>query len=248
MPSWRRYANVVLVRLLIAALLIVASIPALAANATVAAAPDFAWGARSSAKVQSLLTDAQAKWNAAASLPTSPDCLRSAKCKCLDETYLRELVRRTDQGQVAYALLDAAMGRLAALDSCRKLYTEAIRLAGSSAPGSAQRFDDSYYLLHSRIKLAIGLSRAAISRQVTDPDSCSYCFQAMESAIDALRDAADDAQKVTDGAKRADSIRKLRSVLFSAWEEAQRTKDTNPIGAIDIRSAFDESGLLPPLR
>lgn len=65
----------------------------------------------------------------------------------------------------------------------------------------------------------------------------------MESAIDALRDAASDAEKHPGGAKRAESIRKLRSGLFDVWESAQLSKDTTQIGQIDLRSAFDVSGL-----
>ena len=116
--------------------------------------------------------------------------------------------------------------------------------AGRSAPGSAKRFDDSYYYLASRIKLATGLARAAISRQMTGRQTSNYCYQAMESAIDALRDAADDAQKVPGGLKRSESIRKLRSALFDAWERAQLSKDTSLIGEIELAKAFDESGLL----
>lgn len=232
---------------LIIALLIALCVTPVAADNVTATEPDFAWGA-SSVKTQSLLAAAQAKWKAASSMPTTPECLRSAKNKCFDESYIRELVGKSDQGRVAYSLLDAAMARLSALDECKDIYTKAIKAAGSSAPASTRQFDNHYYFLRSRLKLALGLSRAAISRQITGPGSLSYCFQAMESSIDALRDAADDAQKTVNGGPRAESIRKLRSVLFATWEQAEKQKDGNLIGGIDLPKAFDESGLARDVR
>lgn len=231
-------------KLLAIVLLIALCVPAVAADILLPADPDFTWGAKCPAEAQSSLELARTKWRDAASVPTSPACLRSTRHTRIDEQYLGELVGRSDQGQVAYNLLDCAMAKLKSLDECKDQYARSVSAAGASVPESAKRFDDSYYLLRSRIKLAMGLARAAISRQLTEPSTSNYCFQAMESSIDALRNAADDAQKVPGGAKRAESIRKFRSILFGAWEQAQRSKDTNAIGEIDLTRAFDVSGLL----
>ncbi len=119
-----------------------------------------------------------------------------------------------------------------------------MKLADAAAPDTTATFDPLFYLLRSRIKLATGLARAGISIDMTGPDTSNYCFEAMESAIDALRDAADDAAKVPGGAKRSEAIRKLRSTLFGVWERAQSSKDTQPIGEIDLAKAFDRAGIL----
>lgn len=227
-------------RTLVLALLIALSVSAFAAEHD----PDFSWGAKSTAQVRASLDLAQAKWREASAVPKSPECLRSPKQTSFDEHYLRELLGRPDQAQIPYCLLDAAAGGLKRLDECKALYARALAGAGKPAPDSAKRFDDSYHLLRSRLKLATGIARALVSQRMAASSTSSYCYQAMESAIDALRDAADDARKVSGGAKRADSILKLRSTLFDAWERAQRARSTDPIGEIDLRKAFDESGLL----
>lgn len=230
---------------LIVLLLIALSMSVVASESPVLSEPDFAWGGKCSAKVNASLVLAHAKWRETCSMPKSPECLRSTKQTLFDEKYLRELLGRADQEQISYNLLDTALAKVKSLDECKALYADATKTAGSAAPESAMRFDDSYYLLRSRIKLAAGLARSAIARQMTGPETSSYCFQAMESGIDTLRDAADDAQKVPGGAKRAECVRKLRSILFDAWERAQRSKDTNPISEIDLTRSFDDSGLLP---
>lgn len=209
--------------------------PVLAGNA-----PDFAWGAGLSPSVQSSLKQAEVKWREAAAVPTSPEWLKSSKNKTFDEAYLREVLGREDY---AYDLLDAAMTKLKRVDESRNLYTKALSAAGSRAPATAKSFDTPYYLLKSRIRLAIGLSRAEISREMMGEDQSGYCFQAMESAIDALRDAAIDAEKGPDGAARDEQIRKFRTSLFETWEAAQRSKNTELIGAINLNKMWDDSGL-----
>lgn len=230
-------------RIVVLALLMAMCAPVAAAVNAPPAEPDFAWGAGCSAEVNASLGQAKGKWQEASEMPTSPEWLRSKKNTSFDDRYLRELIGRQDQGAVAYSLLDMAVRKQKALDECKALHARAVSGAAGAAPESTKRFDDSYYLLRSRIKLATGLARASIARQMTDPSSSGYCFQAMEAAIDALRDSADDAQKVPGGLKRAETIRKLRSTLFEAWEQAQRSKDTDLIGEVDLPLAMDESGL-----
>jgi len=231
-------------RSLLVVLVVTLCLSAAASESFVDADPDFSWGGKRPAAARVTLELARAKWHDANAVPQSPKWLRAPALTRFDETYFRELLGRADQGPMAYGLLDAAMRKQKSLDECRTLYAKAVKDAGRSAPGSAKRFDDSYYYLASRIKLATGLARAAISRQMTGRQTSNYCYQAMESAIDALRDAADDAQKVPGGLKRSESIRKLRSALFDAWERAQLSKDTSLIGEIELAKAFDESGLL----
>jgi hypothetical protein len=217
--------------------------PAAAHGSLAPAQPDFSWGKSLPSPVRHSLEVASAKWRDANSVPTSPKWLKSPKLTVFDEYYFRELLQQADQGPMAYSLLDAAFRKQKSLDECRSLYAKTVKQAGRSAPASAIRFDDSYYYLRSQIKLATGLSRAAISREMTSSETSNYCFQAMESAIDALRDAADDAGRVPGGAKRSDCIRKLRSELFDRWERAQLSKNTALIGGINLQSIFDNSGL-----
>lgn len=216
------------------------------ASDVASAVPDFAWGTNCPAAVKASLKLAEGKWREAASVPTSPQWLKSARNKSFDEAYLREILGREG---FAYDLLDVAMTKMKRIDECRGLYAKAVSAAGSRAPAGAKGFDDSYYLLKSRIRLAIGLARAEVSREMVGRDALArddtsgYCFQAMESAIDALRDAAIDAEKAPGGAARAERIRKFRTSLFDVWEAAQRTKDTNLVFGIDLLKVWDNSGL-----
>lgn len=211
----------------------------LACAASGSDAPDFAWGAKSTEAVRASLKQAELKWQEAARVPASPDWLKS-KSKSFDEIYLREILTRDG---FAYDLLDVGMAKLKRIDECKDLYAKAVSAAGTSAPASAKTFDDAYYLLKGRIRLAIGISRAEISREMMGGDESGYCFQAMEAAIDALRDSALDAEKAPDGAARAERIRKFRTSLFDVWEAAQRTKETKLIGHIDLIKMWDDSGL-----
>lgn len=230
-------------RSLLLIVLVALMLPAAASESLVPADPDFSWGKGCPSAVRHSLEEARAKWRDASVVPSSPKWLSAPARTRFDEKYFRELLGRADRDPMAYGLLDTAMRKQKSLDECRTLYAKAVKDAGRSAPASAKRFDDPYYYLRSRIKLAIGLARAAISRQMTAQTTSGYCFQAMESAVDALRDAADDAQRVPGGAKSSESIRKLRSALFDVWERAQVSKDTGLIGAIDLSKIFDESGI-----
>ena len=203
-------------------------------------APSFSWGAGMSVSVRIALKQAEAKWNAAEAVPVSPKSLRSTGSKAFDEAYLREVL---DHKDFAYDLLDASITKLQRIEECRSLYEKAVSAAGSCAPAAAAGFDPPFYSLKSRIRLAIGLSRAVISREMAAPESSGYCFEAMESAIDALRDAAADADKSLGGSARAQRIRDFRAALFSTWEAAQRAKDTKFIAGIDLAKAWDDSGL-----
>lgn len=219
------------------ALLIAAAGPSLAVDSP--AAPDFSWGVSCSSPVRASLEQARAKWEQAAAVPTAPQCLRSSST-AFDEGYLREVLCREDS---ACDLLDVGMAKLKAVEECRAAYRKAVALAGKRAPANAREFDGSYYLLKSRIRLAIGIARAQIARQMTSKDKTGYCFHAMEAAIDALRDAASDAARVPEGAARTEKIRKFRAALFSAWEAAENSKDTSVIHNLDLRSAWDSAGL-----
>lgn len=232
-------------RAVIALILALFASPACAAGASAASpGPDFAWGGKFPAAVKTPLKLAEGKWREAASVPTSPQWLKSSKNKSFDETYMREILGREG---FAYDLLDVAMTKLKRIDECRSSYAKAVSAAGSKAPAIATKgFDESYYLLKSRIRLAIGLARAEVSREMMGDDESGYCFQAMESAVDALRDAAIDAEKAPGGAARAERIRKFRTTLFDTWEAAERSKDTNVIGGIDLPKAWDGSGLSNP--
>jgi len=227
---------------------VVSGIPAQAGDA-----PDFAWGARMGDAVRAPLRQAEMKWNEAAAVPACPAMLSIAAkrnpdggSKSFDEAYLREVIAREG---FACDLLDTAMRKLRLIDECKSLYKKAVAQAGRRAPASVSRFDDAFCPLRSRIRLAIGVSRAAISQEMARKteqrggDVSNYCFQAMESAIDVLRDAASDAEKATGGSVRAEPIRRFRSRLFEVWEDAQRSKDTRVIGAIDLARMWDAAGL-----
>ncbi len=203
--------------------------------------PDFAWASSCSTEVKAALDRAKADWQAASMVLPKDEKLPQQR---FDELYLRELMNRPNWGAASCDLLDTAFSRKKSLDSCKAEYLNAVALACASAPDTASAFDVPYYLLRSRIKLAMGISRAAISLYMTKTENSNYCFEAMESAIDALRDSADDSDRVPGGAKRAESIRKFRSILFEIWERAQRSKDTKPIGEIDLAKVFDQSNLL----
>jgi hypothetical protein len=207
--------------------------------------PDFSWASNCSPEVRTALDRARVNWQAAATVPPKD---KKSPARRFDEAYLRELLTSPDRDAAIYSLLDTAVRRQKQLEDCRTEYLRAVTLARSTSPDTTSAFDPPYYLLRSRIKLATGLARAAISAQMTGQDTSNYCFEAMESAIDALRDAAADAAKVPGGAKRAESISKLRSILFDVWERAQRAKDTNLIGEIDLARAFDQSGVLDASR
>jgi len=219
------------------ALLVLAFAPARAAD-KLPADPDFSWASKCSSQVRAGLALARTDWRAASVVP--PKDAKSSERR-FDEHYFHELL---DGDDASYGLLDSAVRRLKSLEDCKAEYAKAIKLAGKSAPAAAAPFDPPYYLLRSRIRIGLGLARASVAIQMTGPDTSNYCFEAMESAIDALRDSADDAAKVPGGARRADSIRKLRTILFDVWESAQRSKDTRLIGEIDLVRAFDRSGLL----
>ena len=223
---------------------IIALILALSASPACASdGPDFAWGAKLPVAVKTPLKLAEGKWREAASVPTSPQWLKSTRNKSFDEAYLREILGREG---FAYDLLDVAMTKLKRIEECKALYAKAVSAAGSRAPASAKGFDDSSYLLKSRIRLAIGLARAEISREMMGDDESGYCFQAMEAAVDALRDAALDAEKATGDSVRAERIRRFRTSLFDVWEAAEKSKDTDVIGGIDLPKAWDDSGLGNP--
>lgn len=219
-------------------LLVILVLALLSSQAIASDTPDFAWSRSFPAPVQTAVKQAESKWKQAAAVPTSPDCLMAKGSTCFDESYLEKLIYRKDY---AYDLLDVSMTKLQRIDEARDLYTKAVSAAGSRAPASVKIFDAAYYELKSRIRLAIGLSRAEIAREMTDPDQSSYCFQAMESGIDALRDAAADAAKGPEGAKRAEAIHTFRSGLFSTWESAERQKDTGIIGAVDLIKLWKSS-------
>lgn len=224
-----------MIRIVFALVLIIVS-----PHVEAAKAPDFGWGVGMPDEVAAPLRQSKAKWNEAADVPKALDSLKSSENKSLDEAYLREVLAREE---FAYELLDVAMRKLKLLDECKKLYGKAVAEAGGRAPACAKRFDGPYYLLKSRIRLAIGVARAQIATEMTSPNTSNYCFQAMESAIDALRDAALDAEKAPDGMVRAKRIREFRSRLFEVWEAAQRAKDASVIGDIDLIKMWDDSGL-----
>jgi len=202
--------------------------------------PDFSWIFKCPVSVRAIAQSARAKWIEASSLPSSPDCLRPKTRQAgFDEEYLRELIHRPDFGDISYNLLDTAMRKQQLLAESSDLYAKAS--AAAKVDASPERFRIAALYLSSTIRLATGISRAEIARQLMEPDDSSYCFQAMESAIDALRDSAADAQKIPGSEKRAESILKFRSTLFDTWENAQRTKDTKLIGAINLPRAFDDA-------
>lgn len=206
-----------------------------------ASSPNFDLGTGLSAKVAAKMKAAEAKWREAVSIPASPTVLKSPQSKCFDESYLREILRRRDY---TYHLLDVGTKKLKLADQSRALYAQVVSAAGPKPPVMMKGFDGPYYLLKSRIRLAIGVARANISREMAGNAATSnYCFQAMEAAIDALRDAASDAEKGPDGAARAVRIRKLRTSLFEIWEAAQKSKDTRAIGGLDLTRLWDDSGL-----
>lgn len=206
-------------------------------------APDFSWQDNCSGSARAHLIEAKAKWDAATALPDSP-ILPADKhtCAAFDDSYVYSVLAQPDFLNQTYVLLDTAMRRDRLINECKELYEKAItesKPANSDALLSGM--NTAYYYLHSTAKLAAGVARAGVSQRMASSHSSSYCFQAMELAIDALRDSANDAEQVPDGKQRAEFIRKFRAHLFSVWDSAQRTKDMELINRIDLLSVFSEA-------
>jgi hypothetical protein len=203
-------------------------------------APDFAWA--SSAAARALMVKSRVSWEAASAVPDIPGGKkRSPRPSTLDDSFVRDFVNRADFATASYALLDAAMARLEGLEKSRGFYEKAARAAGSSETTRAKLdgFLQSYHFLKSTLRLAAAVARAGVSVRMAGSGNSSYCFQAMESAIDTLRDAAADASLVAGSGARAAAIRQFRADLLQAWESAQRTRDLHIIQTVDLPELFD---------
>lgn len=205
-----------------------------------ASVPDFSW-ARSSDAAQTLLKRSQAEWMAASALPLSPKSLRPHRATTFDDTYLLELLQGDRSGDWCFPLLDAASARLGHIERSRDLYDRAAGLVGAEADAHANDFDASFHRLRSGIRLSVAVARAGVSCRMASTSNFGYCMQAMESAVDALRDAAADADAVPGWSCGASRIRALRVGLVAVWEQAQRTRDQSAIVSLDLLSLLSAS-------
>lgn len=202
----------------------------------VCAAPDFSWGSDCSQ-----LSLAREKWQAAANIPP-PKGSESAHQQSFDSAYLRQVLAKKSFNDTAYGLLDDAMRRTRVLEETKKLYSQAIEQCKPDNTDKLRKdFGEACLELKYSISLTTALARAGVARNMAGSESSGYCFQAMESAIDTLSAAA---REETDK-KRLESLTKLRTEMFSVWEQAQRTRDLRLIRDFDLLRAFDES---TPLR
>lgn len=203
-------------------------------------APDFGWG--SSATARRLLSESEAAWKKASSLQLRIDGETPATVRIDGEKSLRGLVHRSDFTDLAFRLLDTSLRKESLLERTRTLYMRAASTPSAAPPGSAvSDLEEVIHREHSLTRLAVGVARAGAAVRMANQDSASYSFQAMESAIDALADSAREADASGERGMRGEAVRKLRSLLFSVWDSAQRAKDPSILAGLDLAAAFDQA-------
>jgi len=202
--------------------------------------PDFSWG--SNQAVRKLLAGSETAWNKAISTALRLDANRSKPLTLSELGSLREIVHRADLPDLAFRLLDAGVRKEALIEQATTLYRKAAASSNSAlAHDALAEFEGAARRERSLTRLAVGIARAGAARKMAAQGSSSYSFQAMESAIDALKDSAAEATKSGADKNRAESIMRFRASLFEVWDAAQRAKDPNLIQKLDITAAFDQA-------
>ncbi len=228
-------------KLLSALLIALLATTAQAAAPCAVADPDFTWGAGCPALSRERLAASAAAWQSAHSPERYPKTSRK-HVRPPDQDYLRDLLSRPGFTDAAPRLLDAAMRSEELLDKAGRLYAKAAAALPATARADAlSGFSDASHLARARTRLAVGVARAGIARKMASSGNSSYSFQAMESAIDALRDSASEADKVPNCKDLAASVRKLRAFLLDVWDRAQQAKDPKLLEGIDLLEAFTQS-------
>lgn len=178
-------------------------------------------------------------WRDAVSLERYPAVAQPAGE--LDD-YLRAILSRADFRDLATQLLHAAIQSEKRLVESRSLYARATACLKPDARQQARKgFDQAYRGARSGTRLTAGIARVGVAKRMATSESGSYCFQAMESAVDALRDSAREADKCAACRQQARGARALRASMLEVWQRSQRAKDPGLIADYDLLGAFEQS-------
>ena len=96
------------------------------------------------------------------------------------------------------------------------------------------------HALKSRLRLALAFGRASVAKRMALPENKSYSMQAMEAAIDATRDAAQELEtlekSVPPGLGEVTSLQlwTLHRRLLDIWETSKKRDDLGLIKRLDL--------------
>jgi len=162
----------------------------------------------------------------------------------------------TDGG---YAVIDEAVRREALLEKAREAYrppkqrTNAATACGSGGFGKgvsrnneANPFRDktelAYHSLKARLRLALAFGKAAVAGRMASPETASYSSQAMESAIDSMRNAARELEQVEKrirpraGQVTSRQLWDFHRSLLDVWEKSKNQDNVGLIRDLDLRT------------
>lgn len=150
-----------------------------------------------------------------------------------DLSYVMLLLERGEFGDKAFDILDEAMKRERVLENGWKSI--------QNVTGKPDAAESDYNFLKCRLRLIVAVARAGVAQRMADPAMRAYSSQAMESAIDALRDSANYGEKAKDcspglGAPNPSpaKISALRTKLLEIWDASQKRADATPIREMDL--------------
>lgn len=132
-----------------------------------------------------------------------------------------------------YAIIDEVTRREAAL-----------QVARDKNPGD--KTESAYHGLKFRLRLALAFGRIGVAKRMASPATKSYAVQAMESGIDAMRDAAKELEIVEK--KTPPKANEVKSAqlwdfhrrLLAIWDRAKTSDDTGLIARVDIKELAKE--------
>jgi len=168
-----------------------------------------------------------------------------------------------DEG--GYAVIDEAVRREALLEKAREAYRlpkqrtnePMARGSGGFGKGVSQNNETRgdplpgeqvelvYHSLKARLRLALAFGKATAAQRMAAPETASYSSQAMESAIDSMRDAARELEfvekPVSPRAGRVTSAQlwEFHCRLLHVWEQSKKQDDIGLIGDLDLGESWE---------